>query len=103
MGIKIAIDDFGTGFSSLNLLGEIPVDTLKINRGFVYDIQKNHTNQAIVKAVTGCASDLAVHVCLEGLEDRQMIDFVKRYDVYSYQGYYFSKPVTMERLKEKYF
>lgn len=103
LGIKIAIDDFGTGFSSLNLLSEIPVDTLKIDRGFVFDIQTNTANQAIVKAVTGCASDLNVNVCLEGLEDRQMIDFVKRYSVYSYQGYHFSKPITMEQFLEKYF
>ena len=103
LGIKIAIDDFGTGFSSLNLLSELPVDTLKIDRGFVYDIQTNTANQAIVKAVTGCASDLNVNVCLEGLEDRQMIDFVKRYAVYSYQGYHFSKPITMEQFMEKYF
>ena len=103
MGIKIAIDDFGTGFSSLNLLSELPVDTLKIDRGFVFDIQTNYANQAIVKAVTGCASDLDVHVCLEGLEDRQMIDFVKRYAVYSYQGYHFSKPITMNAFVEKYF
>lgn len=102
-GIKIAIDDFGTGFSSLNLLSELPVDTLKIDRGFVYDIQTNAANQAIVKAVTGCASDLNVNVCLEGLEDRQMIDFVKRYDVYSYQGYHFSRPITMEQFIEKYY
>lgn len=103
LGIKIAIDDFGTGFSSLNLLSELPVDTLKIDRGFVCDIQTNVANQAIVKAVTGCASDLHVNVCLEGLEDRQMIDFVKRYAVYSYQGYHFSKPITMELFREKYF
>ena len=103
LGIKIAIDDFGTGFSSLNLLSELSVDTLKIDRGFVFDIQTNIANQAIVKAVTGCASDLNVNVCLEGLEDRQMIDFVKRYAVYSYQGYHFSRPITMEQFVEKYF
>lgn len=101
-GIKIAIDDFGTGFSSLNLLSELPVDTLKIDRGFVWDIQTNTSNQAIVKAVTGCADDLNVHVCMEGLEDREMIDFVKRYDVYSYQGFHFSRPIIMDEFMEKY-
>lgn len=103
LGVKIAVDDFGTGFSSLNLLSEIPVDTLKIDRGFVWDIETNRANQAIVKAVTGCAEDLEVHVCLEGLENREMIDFVKQYAVYSYQGYYFSKPIPMESFMEKYY
>ena len=101
-GIKIAIDDFGTGFSSLNLLSDLPVDTLKIDRGFVWDIQTNSSNQAIVKAVTGCAEDLNVHVCMEGLENREMIDFVKRYDIYSYQGFHFSRPIPMEQFIEKY-
>ncbi len=102
MGIKIAIDDFGTGFSSLNLLSELEIDTLKIDRGFIWDIKTNRSNQAIVKAVTDCADDLEVHVCLEGLEDREMIDFVKQYAVYSYQGYHFSKPIPMDAFKEKY-
>lgn len=102
MGIKIAIDDFGTGFSSLNLLSELEIDTLKIDRGFIWDIKTNRSNQAIVKAVTECADDLEVHVCLEGLEDREMIDFVKQYSVYSYQGYHFSKPISMDAFKEKY-
>lgn len=102
LGIRIAIDDFGTGFSSLSLLSELPVDTLKIDRGFVRDIQDNHANQAIVDAVTGCANKLSINVCLEGLEDRQMIDFVKQYSVYSYQGFYFSKPICMDDFKEKY-
>ncbi len=102
LGIRFAMDDFGTGFSSLDLLAAIPVDTLKIDRGFVRDIETNTANQHIVKAVTGCAQDMGVHVCLEGLEDRQMINFTKQYHVYSYQGYYFSKPIVMDEFMDKY-
>lgn len=102
LGVKIAIDDFGTGFSSLNLLSELPVDTLKIDRGFISDIQTNRANQKIVKAISSCAQDLGVHVCLEGLEDRNMIDFTKQFAVYSYQGFYFSRPITRESFIEKY-
>ena len=76
---------------------------MKIDKGFVHDIENNCADQAIVKAVTGCAEDLNVHVCLEGLEDRSVIDFVKRYSVYSYQGYYFSKPITMKEFIERFF
>lgn len=102
LGIRFAMDDFGTGFSSLDLLAAIPVDTLKIDRGFVRDIETNTANQYIVKAVTGCAQDMGVHVCLEGLEDREMINFTKQYHVYSYQGYYFSKPIVISEFVEKY-
>lgn len=86
-GIKFALDDFGTGFSSLNLLSEIAVDTLKIDRGFIFDIQENAANQAIVKAVTNCANELKIHVCAEGIEDKVLADFVKKYGVHSFQGY----------------
>ncbi len=96
-GIKVAIDDFGTGFASLELLTKIPVDTLKIDRGFIFNIQRNFASQAIVKAVTECAKEMKIKVCMEGLEERDMIDFVKKYPVHSYQGYYFSKPIIMER------
>ena len=96
VGIKIAMDDFGTGFSSLNLLSELPVNTIKIDRGFIVDIQTNETNQAIVEAITNCARKLNVHVCCEGLETREMIEFVRQYPIYSIQGYYYSKPIQIE-------
>lgn len=102
LGISIAIDDFGTGFSSLNLLSEIPVDLLKIDRGFIFDIMTNKANQMIVKAVTTCADDLDIDVCVEGLEDQSMIDFMKAYHTHSYQGYFFSRPIPMENFTEKY-
>lgn len=102
LGIKIAIDDFGTGFSSLNLLSELPVDTLKIDRGFVFDIEDKPANQAIVEAVSLCARKLGVKVCIEGVETRELIDFLDQYGAYSYQGYYYSKPIRKEVFIEKY-
>ncbi len=101
-GIKIAMDDFGTGFSSLNLLKDLPIDTLKIDRGFVCDIQGNVANQEIVRAITSCASNLHIHVCMEGVEDRNMVDYMNRFSPYSYQGYYYSRPIPMENFKKKY-
>ena len=102
LGIKIAIDDFGTGFSSLNLLSDLPVETLKFDRGFTKDIMTNTANQAIIKAISNCASELHVHVCLEGMESREMIEFVRQYCIYSFQGYYFSRPVVMGQFIQMY-
>lgn len=102
LGIKIAMDDFGTGFSSLNLLKDLPIDTLKIDRSFVSDIQGNVANQEIVYAITNCAANLNIHVCMEGVEDRNMIDYMNRYSPYSYQGYYYSRPIQMGNFLEKY-
>ena len=102
LGIKIAMDDFGTGFSSLNLLKDLPIDTLKIDRSFVSDIKGNVANQEIVGAITSCASNLNIHVCMEGVEDRSMIEYMNQYSPYSYQGYYYSKPIRMGNFIEKY-
>ncbi len=103
LGIRIAIDDFGTGFSSLNLLGELSIDTLKIDRGFIYDIKTNLANQSIVKAITGCAEDMGVKVCVEGVEDREIVDFIKQYPVHSFQGYYFSRPISRKVFLNEYY
>lgn len=102
LGIKIAIDDFGTGYSSLNLLSDLPVETLKFDRDFTKNIMTNTVNQSIIRAISNCAKELHVHICLEGLETREMIDFVKQFYIYSYQGYYYSKPIIMSQFQELY-
>ena len=101
-GIKVALDDFGTGFSSLNLLTNLPVDLIKIDREFIKDITENIANQSVIKAVTQCANELGIKVCLEGIENRLLIDFLRQYNAYSYQGYYYSKPIEMESFLQKY-
>ena len=102
LGIKIAIDDFGTGYSSLNLLSALSVDTLKFDKGFTKDLKTNLVNQNIIQAITECAEKMKIKVCLEGMENRELIDFSKRYNVYSYQGFYFSKPISYDDFMEKY-
>lgn len=98
-GIKIALDDFGTGFSSLNLLRELPVDYIKIDRGFVSEIENNKADQSIVKAVMTCAKELDIGVCVEGIENERLRDYLQNYPAQGYQGYYYSKPVTKEEFK----
>lgn len=98
-GIKIALDDFGTGFSSLNLLRELPIDYIKIDRGFVSEIENNKADQSIVKAVMTCARELDIGVCVEGIENERLRDYLQNYPAQGYQGYYYSKPVTKEEFK----
>lgn len=99
-GIKIALDDFGTGFASLNLLRELEVDCIKIDREFVRQIENNKVDQTIVRAITQCASELQVPVCVEGIENEQLKDFMTNFDVAGYQGYYYSRPVPKEEFKK---
>lgn len=98
-GIKIALDDFGTGFSSLNLLRELPIDYIKIDRGFVSEIENNKADQSIVKAVMTCARELDIGVCVEGIENERLRDYLQNYPAQGYQGYYYSRPVTKEEFK----
>ena len=99
-GIKVALDDFGTGQSSLELLCEFPFDLLKIDRGFVRDIEMNRAAQVVVDSIVQCANGLGMQVCLEGVENEQLRDFIRQYGAHSHQGYLYSRPIRMEQFME---
>lgn len=101
-GIRIAIDDFGTGFSSLDILINLPVDMIKIDRSFILNLNTNPINKEVVEAVINCANNLDILVCVEGVEDRNLIEILKKYNPSCFQGYYYSKPLYIEEFKEKY-
>ncbi|MBR1529619.1 MAG: EAL domain-containing protein [Oscillospiraceae bacterium] len=101
-GIRIALDDFGTGFSSLGILRELPVDTVKIDREYVKNVEKSASDQNTVKFISNLADAFSAEVCVEGVETAQMRDFLKKYGVNSLQGYFYSKPIPMEQFVEKY-
>ncbi|MBD5158881.1 MAG: EAL domain-containing protein [Ruminococcus sp.] len=102
-GIKIALDDFGTGFSSLGILRTLPIDTVKIDREFVKDIEKSQSDQSTVQFISTLADAFQAEVCVEGVETANMRDFLRQYGIKSFQGYYYSKPVPAEELISKNF
>ena len=95
-GIRIALDDFGTGYASLGILRELPVDTVKIDREYVKDVEKSKADQSTVRFISDLADAFSAEVCVEGVETEEMKDFLKQYKVSSLQGYYYSKPVPSE-------
>ncbi len=101
-GIKIALDDFGTGFSSLGVMRELPIDTVKIDRDFVRNIETSRNDQSTVQCVSDMAAAFGTKLCVEGVETDSMRDFLRRYNINSFQGYYYSKPMTTDKLFEKY-
>ncbi|MBQ7587867.1 MAG: GGDEF and EAL domain-containing protein [Lachnospiraceae bacterium] len=103
MGIKIALDDFGTGYSTLEILRELKVDTVKIDRGFVMNIETSTADQATLKCVSELASSFNADVCVEGVETKDMQDFIRQYRVSSLQGYYYSKPVPLDEFMNREF
>ncbi|MCM1507608.1 MAG: EAL domain-containing protein [Ruminococcus flavefaciens] len=102
-GIKIALDDFGTGFSSLGILRTLPIDTVKIDREFVKDIEKSQSDQNTVKFISSLADAFKAEVCVEGVETADMRDFLRNYGIKSFQGYYYSKPIPAEEFIKKNF
>jgi EAL domain-containing protein (putative c-di-GMP-specific phosphodiesterase class I) len=97
LGVRIAVDDFGTGYSSLAYLTRFPVSTVKIDRAFVVDIERNRVNQAIVNAVTTLAHTIGMHVVAEGIETAEQRDVVIRLGCDEVQGYLVSAAMPPEQ------
>jgi PAS domain S-box-containing protein len=100
-GIRIALDDFGTGFSSVGLVKNVPFDTIKIDRSFVQQIETDARAEALLNTFTNLAGIYGADVCVEGIETPGMRDIVKSYGIHSFQGYYYSKPITIEDFLDK--
>ena len=101
-GIKIALDDFGTGFSSLGVLRELPVSTVKIDRSFVINIEKDFSDQNTVRFISELANSFSSSVTVEGVETSEMREFLLRFKIKSLQGYYYSKPLPLKEFMDKY-
>jgi EAL domain-containing protein (putative c-di-GMP-specific phosphodiesterase class I) len=96
LGVKLSIDDFGTGYSSLSYLQRFPLDQLKIDRSFISEIRSADERVPIVKAVISLAHDLGLSVVAEGIESEQQLEHIRGFNCEQYQGYLFSKPVSVE-------
>ena len=100
LGVKIAIDDFGTGYSSLSVLGQLEVDTLKIDQSFIAQLPQDDVSCLMVKKITELALGLGYGVVAEGVETKEQLDFLKSVSCPYVQGYYFSKPLPAARMTE---
>ena len=99
-GFLIEMDDFGAGYSSLNMLTEIPIDVLKIDRQFIRRMLLDDKNLRLVKLVRDIAGFLRVPVVAEGVEEKEQLKLLKRMGCDIVQGYYFSPPLPAERFGE---
>jgi diguanylate cyclase (GGDEF)-like protein/PAS domain S-box-containing protein len=100
LGVNFAMDDFGTGYSSLAYLSKLPLDQLKIDQSFVYNIDVKASDAVIVQTIIGMAKNLDMEVIAEGVETEQQRDFLERNGCTHYQGYLFSKPVALEEFEQ---
>jgi diguanylate cyclase (GGDEF)-like protein/PAS domain S-box-containing protein len=99
-GIHVAIDDFGTGYSSLSYLKLFAIDRIKIDRGFVTDIETDPNDAAIVTAMVGLAHAMGLTVLAEGVETAAQRNFLRLHKCDEAQGFFFARPMPAEQFRE---
>jgi diguanylate cyclase (GGDEF)-like protein/PAS domain S-box-containing protein len=99
LGIGLSIDDFGTGYSSLSYLHQMPIDTLKIDRSFVHDVDCDPEKIEIIRTVVGLSWNLGMNVVAEGVETKKQMYQLQALNCDYGQGYFFSRPVNAKAAK----
>jgi len=99
-GFRIYLDDFGTGYSSLSYLKQFPVDTLKVDKSFVRDMQQGNNENTLVGAIIAMGGSLGLDIVAEGVELPDQVQTLRRMGCQYAQGYLFSRPVPAEAFPE---
>lgn len=101
IGFKLAVDDFGTGYSSLAYLKRFPLDTLKIDRAFVKDIEDDDNDRIISTVITSLGHSLGMEVVAEGVETVGQLALLRAMGCDTIQGYLLAKPMSADAVSEK--
>ncbi len=102
LGARIVFDDFGTGYGSLSYLKKFPLDGLKIDRSFVFELLADADDAAIVGSTIGLSKQLGLSVIAEGIENRATADLLVRMGCEEGQGYYFGRPMPAEAFESQF-
>jgi EAL domain-containing protein (putative c-di-GMP-specific phosphodiesterase class I)/GGDEF domain-containing protein len=100
LGLRFALDDFGKGYSSLNYLTELPLNTIKLDRAFICNVHQSPTDQAIVRAVVYLSKTMKLKLICEGVENTAQLTTLQSQGCRIFQGYYFSKALTVENFED---
>ena len=95
LNVHLSIDDFGTGYSSLAYIKRLAVDKLKVDQSFVRDLNVDHENAAITKVIIQMARSLNLTTLAEGVETKEVLDYLHRQQCDYAQGYYFARPMPV--------
>lgn len=100
LGIRWSIDDFGTGYSSLNLLKELPVDIIKIDKSFLDETETSETSKIIIRKTVELTQELSKSVVCEGVETESQADYLRGIQCDVAQGYLYAKPMPMNEFEK---
>ena len=95
-GLRIFLDDFGTGYSALAYLKRFPLDTVKIDKSFITDINADNKDHKLVNAIITMSASLGLNVVAEGIEEESQLALLRKLGCGYGQGYYFSRPVPAD-------
>ena len=103
LGVRVVFDDFGTGYASLSYLKKFPLDGLKIDKSFVFELLTDSDDAAIVNSTVGLSKQLGLSVIAEGIENRASADLLLTMGCEEGQGYFFGKPMPVGEFEAKWF
>lgn len=95
LGFLVSIDDFGSGFSALNLLKDLPVDTIKLDKEFLHVSSNTNRGKKVIRSVISMCRDLKMDVVTEGIETKEHIDFITSCGCPIAQGFYYAPPLPL--------
>ena len=98
LGARISLDDFGTGYSSLSCIRELPLDKVKVDRGFTMKIETEQASRLILRTMINLCENLELDCVVEGIETLKQKDILRRENCRYMQGYLFAKPMAGERV-----
>lgn len=101
-GISFSLDDFGTGYSSLSYLKRLPLDQLKIDKSFVSDMLHDKHHADIARTIVSLARSMELTVIAEGVETEEQRRMLEHFGCFAYQGYLFSRPITLEAFTQQF-
>ena len=100
LGFVVSMDDFGTGYSSLNMLRNLPIDVLKLDRGFIKDTIQDTKGQIVTKSIIEMANKLNMLTVAEGIETEEQAEFLRSIGCKIAQGFLYGKPVDIKSFTE---
>ena len=101
MGVRVAIDDFGTGYSSMSCLTQFPLDTLKMDRCLVRELDCDPRAGAVARAIIGMAHGLGLRLVAEGVETEEQAEFLREHGCDEAQGFLYAGALTPEEIAQR--